>query len=180
MGRSKYNLDKQTQYNINWMLKDKNKGMAHPVVKELRQMIGRKSTLQRMIQKRQERIEKTKDEIVILNHELKGLLKDIGKERNKFDLNPYIFYNRGRNKDRVQGKIYWYDDKKGFGLRKGQKEGKNFKKHYFFDLGKMCESDEQWCREQYGDEWEYEIMKEDDWKAVCIGKFFKKFFPLLY
>ena len=180
MGRSDYDLDKQTQYNINWIVKDKNKGSAHPVVKELRQQIGRKSTLGRMIKKREERIQKNEDEMKILNHELKQLTKDIQKERGKFDLKPYIFYNRGRSKDRVQGKIYWYDDKKGFGLKKGLKEGKNFKKHYFFDLGKMHEGEEQWCKDEYGDDWKYEIMKEEDWKAVCIGKFFKKFFPLLY
>ena len=63
MNKKKYNLEKQTEYNINWMLKDKNKGRQHPIVEELRQQIGRKSTIGRMIKKREERIQKTEDEI---------------------------------------------------------------------------------------------------------------------
>ncbi len=179
MGKSKYNLEKQRQYNDNWFLKDKNKGSVHPVMKDIRQSIGRKSTLERMIKNRHEKIQKLHDEIKIYEHERKQVTKQINGMKTEFNLNPIILYNRGRNKEYVQGKIWWYDEKKGFGLKVGKKESKGNKKWHYFTLGRMDDSDETYLREQFGDEWEYELMTKDDWKSVCSIKFFDKFFPNL-
>jgi hypothetical protein len=99
--------------------------------------------------------------------------------KTNFDLNPIILYNRGRGKQYVQGKIWWYDEKKGFGLKVGKKESKGNKKWHYFSLGRMDECDEKVLKDKYGEEWEYEMMNKEDWIQVCKQKFFNKFFPNL-
>ena len=171
--------EKQKEYDDNWWLKDTKKGLAHPVIKEVRQSIGRKSTLERMIKNRHDKIQKLQEEIRIYEHERKQVTKEINSMKTNFDLNPIILYNRGRGKQYVQGKIWWYDEKKGFGLKVGKKESKGNKKWHYFSLGRMDECDETFLKDEYGDEWEYEMMNKEDWIQVCKQKFFNKFFPNL-
>ena len=177
--KRKVSSEKQKEYDDNWWLKDTKKGLAHPVIKEVRQSIGRKSTLERMIKNRHEKIQKLQDEIRIYEHERKQVTKQINSMKTNFDLNPIILYNRGRGKQYVQGKIWWYDEKKGFGLKVGKKESKGNKKWHYFSLGRMDECDEKVLKDKYGEEWEYEMMNKEDWIQVCKQKFFNKFFPNL-
>ena len=177
--KKRISSDKQKEYDDNWWLKDTKKGLAHPIIKEVRQSIGRKSTLERMIKNRHEKIQKLQEEIRIYEHERKQVTKEINSMKTNFDLNPIILYNRGRGKQYVQGKIWWYDEKKGFGLKVGKKESKGNKKWHYFSLGRMDEMDAEVVSQKFDDFTDEDLMTKEDWTQRCKQKFFNKFFPNL-
>ena len=165
------------EYKHKWMIKDMLKGSKHPISEEVRQTIGRQSTLKRMIEKRYQWIQQHKDEIEVLEKEMVVKSLQIRQLKESFNMNPIILYNRGRNKEYVQGKIWWYH--KGFGLKKGMKEGKGNKKYHFFTLGRMDEMSAEVMSQKFDDFTDEDLMTEADWKQRCNLKFLEKYFPNL-
>ena len=173
----KVSAKSKQKYNIDYLTKLSNKPTSHPVFEELRVTLGRKGTLERMVTKRQERIEEAELEVRQYNLELNKIKRDLRQLQKKLEINPVIMFNQGRGKKYVVGKIWWFK-KGGFGVRKGIQSDSQQKytttgkmKYHRYHLGKMEESEEVFCKDKFGDDWQDMIMTEDDWKDVCRGKF---------
>ena len=168
--------------NIEYLTKLSNKPTSHPVFEELRVTLGKKGTLERKIIKRKERIEQAELEIRQTTLELNNVVKELRLLQKNLEIEPVIMFNQGRDKKYVIGKVWWFK-RGGFGVRKGIQVGDNEKgekqkfttrgmmKYYVYHLGKMIEGDEQYCKDEYGEDWKDEIMTEKDWKDVCRNKF---------
>ena len=163
--------------NKDYLTKLSNKPTSHPVFEELRVTLGKKGTLERMVVKRKDRIELAELEIRQMNLELNKIKRDLNQLQKKLEINPIIMYNQNRGKKYVVGKVWWFK-RGGFGVKKGKKSDteqkyitKGLMKYYIYHLGKMEESDEEWCKNEFGGDWKDMIMKEADWKDVCRGKF---------
>jgi|TARA_Y100000310_G_scaffold340719_1_gene437501 hypothetical protein len=173
----KVSLQKKQKYKIDYLTKLSNKPTSHPVFEELRVTLGKKGTLERMVVKRQDRIESAELEIRQMNLELNKIKRELLKLQKKLEINPVIMFNQGRGKKYVVGKVWWFK-RGGFGIKKGKKSDTEQKynitgrmKYYTYHLGKMEESEEEWCKNQFGSDWKECILTEDDWKDVCRGKF---------
>jgi len=181
----KVSAKKKQKYNIDYLTRLSNKPTSHPVFDELRVTIGKKGTLERMLIKRKNRIEEAELEIRQMNLELNKVKKGLRQLQKKLEINPIIMYNQGRDKKYVIGKVWWFK-RGGFGVRKGVQVGENQKgekqkytttglmEYSRYNLGRVEESDEQYCRDKFGEDWEDMLMTEDDWKDVCRGKFVEK------
>jgi len=157
----------KSDYQINWELKVMKGVDGHEVSTEMRQMIGELATKRRMIQLREDKVNKHFDDIEKWKVEIEEckareeeLLFKLSTEKKSITPNPIILYKQGRDKKYVHGKIWWFE--KGFGVRKGdvgfkKKFDGGKKKYHRFHLGNM--------------DWDY---SDEQWKKECLRRFYIK------
>ena len=106
-----------------------------------REFLGRERQLQKMIQKRYERIEKNKSEIEEYTKELKQIRDTIKTILDKNEIKIILL----KEKTRYRGKVWWWGDYRFFHLgqnhtideiKKNNKWNESELKNYLIDMGK--------------------------------------------